>query len=481
MEIRPIQVSVDAAGVIEPEITVEVKSKASGEILAIHAETGDVVEAGFLLVEVDQRVPRNTLAETEASLVAARARRDIAETQMERSRTLFGTGTLTETEFEQSQLEFANAEAEVIGSQVALENARIAMDDTQVRAPITGTIIQKSVEPGTVISSPTRDVAGGTVLLRMADLTTVHVRTLVDETDIGKINPGMPTHVVVAAYPNQPFDGNVLKIEPLAIVEQNVTMFAVLIRLENRGNLLKPGMNADVEIRIASRDAVAVVPTMALRADSDVPAAAVMLGLEEAQLRSVLGRASEALRHEAGGGERAAPPAPLRALLSKRRGGEPLSAEEQAQLGAALGAVGRPEGGFSDEPGRSPDARGTDYQFGGDYWVVALRGGQPVPVPVRTGVTDLEYTEIVAGLGRKSRCSCCRARVCSSSRKRCSSSSPTDFPPRPSSRPPAAAARRRPPWRAPTGGAALRLACKISTLAPSPFLEASISRESNHS
>ncbi|MCY3730052.1 MAG: efflux RND transporter periplasmic adaptor subunit, partial [Rhodospirillaceae bacterium] len=237
VETRPIQVSVDAAGVIEPEITVEVKSKASGEILAIHAETGDVVEGGFLLVEVDQRVPRNTLAETEASLVAARARRDIAETQMERSSTLFGTGTLTETEFEQSQLEFANAEAEVIRSEVALENARIAMDDTQVRAPITGTIIQKSVEPGTVISSPTRDVAGGTVLLRMADLTTVHVRTLVDETDIGKIKPGMPTRVVVAAYPNQPFEGSVLKIEPLAIVEQNVTMFAVLIRLENRGNL----------------------------------------------------------------------------------------------------------------------------------------------------------------------------------------------------------------------------------------------------
>ena len=124
-----------------------------------------------------------------------------------------------------------------------------------------------------------------------------------------------------------------------------------------------------------------------------------MLGLEEAQLRSFLGRGSEARRDEAGGGERAVPPAPVHALLSKRRSGQPLSAEEQAQLGAALRAVGRPEGAFSDEPARSADARGTDYQFGGDYWVVALRGGQPVPVPVRTGVTDLEYTEIVTGLG----------------------------------------------------------------------------------
>ena len=73
-----------------------------------------------------------------------------------------------------------------------------------MRAPITGTIILKNVEPGTVISSPTQDVSGGTILMLMADLTSVQVRTLVDETDIGKIRPGMTTRVTVAAYPNQP-------------------------------------------------------------------------------------------------------------------------------------------------------------------------------------------------------------------------------------------------------------------------------------
>lgn len=392
VETRPIQVSVDAAGVIEPEITVEVKSKASGEILAIHAETGDVVEAGFLLVEIDQRVPRNTVAEAEASLVAAQARRAIAETQMERSRTLFGSGTVTETEYEQAQLEFANSEAQVIGGEVALENARIAMDDTEVRAPISGTLIEKPVEQGMVISSPIRDVAGGTILLRMANLTTVLVRTLVDETDIGKIRPGMPTQVTMAAYPNQPFEGEVLKIEPQAIVEQNVTMFAVLIRLENRGSLLMPGMNADVEIKIASRDSVVAVPTMALRADSDIPAVAVMLGIEEAQLRDALGRSSEGADDDAVAGEAVLELTQLRTLVSKRRSGEALSPQEESQLRAAMqhlsngaAAVGRRN-------------IGTDYQFGGDYWAVALRNGEPVPVPVRTGVTDLEYSEVIAGL-----------------------------------------------------------------------------------
>ncbi|NNC63910.1 MAG: efflux RND transporter periplasmic adaptor subunit [Gammaproteobacteria bacterium] len=394
VETRPIEVTVDAAGVIEPETLVEVKSKASGEILAIYAETGDVVEAGFLLVEVDQRTPRNQLAEAEAGLVAARARREIAQTQMERAETLYGSGTLTQTDFEQSQLEFANAEADVIGKQVALENARIAMDDTEVRAPITGTIIERRVEPGTVISSPTRDVAGGSILLRMADLSSVQVRTLVDEIDIGKIRPGMNTRVTVAAYPNQPFEGTVLKIEPQAILEQNVTRFAVLIRLQNRGDLLMPGMNAEVEIQIASRDSVPTIPTMALRVPDDITATAAMLGLPEEQLRGQLG--------ELGTGAGGASPAPagqeqIRALFMKQRNGEALTADEQALLAQARSR--RQAGGGGGMGGGPGGGRSTSaYQFGGDFWVVALRGGEPMARAVRTGVTDLSYSEIVAGL-----------------------------------------------------------------------------------
>jgi HlyD family secretion protein len=411
VETRAIEVTVDAAGVIEPEVTVEVKSKASGEILAVHADTGDVVQAGSLLVEVDQRTPRNRFAQAEADLVAARARRAIAETQMERSKTLYGTGTLTEFEYEQSQLEYANAEAAVIGMEVALENARIAMDDTQVRAPITGTIIQRQVEPGNVISSPTQDVSGGSVLLQMADLTTVRVRTLVDETDIGKIRQGMAARVIFAAYPNQPFEGQVLKIEPQAIVEQNVTMFAVLIRLENRGDLLKPGMNAEVRIQIASRDSVPVVPTMALRADSDIPTTALMLGIAESELREMLSASvpegvvpdrEQPVQQRPTGRYSQLPDdvdiSQMQPILAKRRNGETLTAEEQALIEQLQSRFQQSGGGMGGGRNARETVSTTDYQFGGSYWVVTTQDGETVPVSVQTGLTDLEYSEIVAGL-----------------------------------------------------------------------------------
>ena len=443
-----IRVTVEAAGVIEPETTVEVKSKASGEILTVHAETGDVVDAGTLLVEVDKREPRNRLAEVEANLVAARARRTIAETQMERAETLFQSGTLTESDFEQSQLEFANSQAQVVSAEVALENARISMDDTDVRAPITGTVIEKAVEPGMVISSPTQAVSDGTILMKMANLDSVQVRTLVDETDIGKIRPDMATTVTVAAYPNQPFEGVVLKIEPLAIVEQNVTMFAVLIRLENRGGLLMPGMNADVEIEIADRQSVAAVPTAALRAEADFESTAAMLGMTDVEFRAALGQeepdAASPPRNvlSLAGREIELPEgvdaAAVQAAIEKRTSGGALTADERAMLrpimqqmfadggppagfgggrgaqdgGFGGGGLGGPPGGgfggggFGGAPGEGFDGGGrrastpsvTSYQFGGEYWVIAVRDGAPVPVTVQTGLTDLRYTEIVAGL-----------------------------------------------------------------------------------
>ncbi len=428
VETRSIQVTVDAAGVVEPESTVEVKSKASGEVLAVRAETGDVVEAGSLLVEIDKRTPRNRLAETEAALSAAQARRKIAQTQMERAASLFKSQTLTQADYEQTQLEFANAESQVVSSTVAVENARITLEDTDVRAPITGTIIEKTVEPGTVIASTTQNVSGGTTLMKMANLATVQVRSRVDETDIGKIQPGMRTRVTVAAYPNQPFDGEVLKIEPQALVEQNVTQFSVLIKIENRGGLLKPGMNAEVEIEIANHDGVPAVPTAALRASSDVPLTAAMLGMKEETLRKQLwpegGPLGQAKNVVTLGGRQielpaGVDPAKVTAIMQKRQSGQELTAEERTLMRTVFeqgggnfrsggGAGGPPGGGGGFVPGGQqgaarqgagrPAARATDYLFGGEYWVVALRGNETVPVVVKTGLTDLEYSEVVSGL-----------------------------------------------------------------------------------
>ncbi len=365
---RDIVVSVEAAGVIEPVLTVDVKSKASGEILSFDAETGDRVAEGTTLVQIDERTPTNNLAQNEALLEAAIARRTIAQSQADRAQTQFEAKTISKADQEQANLELANAKAEVVRFQVAVENARIALEDTVVRAPITGTIIEKMVEKGQVISSPTMDVGGGSVLMRMADLSSVQLNILVNEADVGKVTPGQPVTITVTAFPNQPFKGLVKKIEPQAQSQSTVTTFPVLVVLENKFGLLRPGMNADVEIRIEEKYDVLAVPTMALRTVGDIPISAQLVGMTEDQVRDQLGMS----RKPKSGGKKGIRSGPNGNRKPNRRPGQSR---------------------------RGPQQKESGYDFSNRYWVFrTLEDGSYEAVNVVTGLTDLEYNEVLEGL-----------------------------------------------------------------------------------
>ena len=199
VEQRDIVVSAQATGAIQPDTTVEVKSKASGEILQLLAETGQVVKRGSPLVRIDPRNARNLLAQAQADLDVAKAQLANATSQKRRADELFKSQSITEQEHEQALLDFANATAAVVRARVSVDNAKIQLEDTDVRAPVTGTIIEKDVERGAVIASATTNVSVGTTLLKMANLDLVQVRTLVDETDVGKVQPGQLATVTVDA------------------------------------------------------------------------------------------------------------------------------------------------------------------------------------------------------------------------------------------------------------------------------------------
>ena len=412
VELRDIRVFVEAAGAVEPLRTVELKSKASGEILEINAENGDRVERSTLLVRIDERIPTNNLAQAEAALKAAESRQSIAKLQMERAEMLVADNTITDSDFEEAALSLSEAEAQLVRARVDVENARIALGDTDVLAPIDGTIIERNVEPGQVISSPTQDVGGGTLLLRMADLRRVLVRTRVDETDIGKINAGMQAQVKVAAYPNREFTGNVEKIEPLAVVEQNVTMFSVLILLDNPESLLLPGMNAEVEIKIAEELEAPAVPMAALRTIDDIEATAHMLNWPYSNLHDAVMKE----REETGDDEQAILPAQARpdaresARQQNRTGQSPqLSPRQRETMRRAMGEamrnqprrVGRPWSGGARPgggPGRRFQRQQPEYDFASEYWVLVMRDDGPAPAWVRTGLSDFEHSVVITGL-----------------------------------------------------------------------------------
>src|SRR2546422_6182227 len=295
------------------------------------------------------------------------------------------------------------------------------MEDTQVRAPITGTGLELDAVLGTVISSPTNDVGGGRVILKIANLDTVQVSALVDETDVGNVRAGVPVTITVDAYPNRRFDGRVLKIEPQAQVNQNVTMFPVDGNILNPDHLLKPGMDTQVEIHIGQRQGVLAVPNAALRTPRDVGSAANVLGLDSTTVQRELAAAPATPGPQAsadtalsdGGKLHAAEPPKggatfttrdgrtitlppgvtpeqVRAVFGKMRGGGALTPAEQALLARLRGQSQQQSAGGSTTSGA-----------GGSYIVFVRRAGQIVPGSIPTGLTALGYIEGTRGLARQ--------------------------------------------------------------------------------
>ena len=281
---QTLDVSIEASGAIEAISSVEIKSKASGEVLFLGAEVGDSVNKGSTLAQIDQRTANNIVDQTLSDLEAAKVRLVNAESQYERGKELHKNSSISDKDFEDIKENYAQAKSTVVRTEVSFENAKISLDDTLVKSPISGTIISRPVEVGQVISSPTSAFGEGSILMTMADLSKVRVRALVDEIDVGKVRLGQSVSIKVAAYRDKEFIGTVTKIEPKAYIQQNVTTFPVLIDIDNKENLLLIGMNTDVVIQILNKDVSLSVPTMSLRTRKDIYSAASILNIQKDEI-----------------------------------------------------------------------------------------------------------------------------------------------------------------------------------------------------
>ena len=276
---RDIVIDAQASGVVEPINVVEVKSKAGGVITRVPVETGTLVKRGDLLVQVDTRDVNNQLEQAQADLDAAQEKYNVSVQQKKRSDDMFAAKVITAQEHETAALDLRNSNTALVRARTALDLAKQRVEDATVTAPSAGTIIERTISEGMVIASATGSVSGGTTLMKMADLTRVRVRALFNESDIGLVRGGQIANVNVDAYQNRPFTGTVEKIEPQAVIQQNVTMFPVLITLNNEEGLLKPGMNGEVTVTVSELPNVIAVPNDAVRQTREAATFAVMLNL----------------------------------------------------------------------------------------------------------------------------------------------------------------------------------------------------------
>jgi HlyD family secretion protein len=188
-----------------------------------------------------------------------------AQAQLRQARANRLNNSIRLTQIEQAKASGARAQA-------SMTNAQVQLNDTRVTAPRDGVILKKYVEEGTFISSGISFNSTGTTILQLGDISRMYVDVTVDETDVASVEMDQKVDVVLDAYATSPIEGKVVKIEPQATVEQNVTTVHVRVEVDNSSavyRLLKPGMNATCEFIVDRKEDVIACPNEALRTKAD--------------------------------------------------------------------------------------------------------------------------------------------------------------------------------------------------------------------
>lgn len=259
------QIIVTASGIVQPIDRIEIKSKASGRVEELPIEEGDYIEKGALIARLDQTDVQAELEQARADLEIAEVELRTARNSFDRKEKLFELSLISPEERDEAELMLAQAKGKIVRARTRLPQAEVNFSETIVRAPIGGLILQKYVEKGQIITSGISNVGGGTPIVDIADMRSVYIKAGIDEIDVGKIGVGQMANVKTEAYPQKHFRGAIIRVLPEARVEQNVTLFDVVIEVENESGKLKSGMNATVEITITREENVLLVATMVLQ------------------------------------------------------------------------------------------------------------------------------------------------------------------------------------------------------------------------
>lgn len=256
---------VSASGVVRPIDRIEIKSKASGRIDELPIEEGDFVQKGSLICKLDPTDIQSDVDQARADLDIAEAELKQARNTFRRRSQLFEKNLISQEELDETDLALAQARGRMVRARTGLSQAELRLSETTVKSPIDGIILKKLVEAGQIIASGISNVSGGTAIVALADMERVHIEAGVDEIDVGKVVIGQWAVVVAEAYPHQTFFGHIKRISPEARVEQNVTLFDVVVEVENGEGKLKSGMNATVEITVIEKPDILLAPAMALQ------------------------------------------------------------------------------------------------------------------------------------------------------------------------------------------------------------------------
>jgi len=354
-----LELTVIADGTLSPTRSVTIGSELSGTVRQVMVDVNDSVEKGQVLLELDTAKLAAQVQRSRASLASARAKVEQAAATVDEAKArlkryeevarLSGGKVPSAAEFDTARATLARARADEAVARANVEDgmAALSTDETNlskasIRAPIAGVVLARSVEPGQAVAATLQAV---TLMTLAEDLSQLQLEVMVDEADVGAVQPGQSATFTVSAYPSRDYPARIARVDFGSTTTDSVVTYVALLEVDNGDRSLRPGMTASATIRAIERHDVLRVPNTALRF---TPAQAAP-------------DANSSASSSSGG--------ILSRLMPRRPQGAPRSAR----------------------PSRNADGVGGVREI----WV--LRDGVAHPVTVTTGISDGRLTEITGG------------------------------------------------------------------------------------
>ena len=254
--------TVSANGTLNPVVLVNVGTQVSGTVTRLFVDFNDKVEKGQALLELDQSLLAAQSRQSQANVGNVAATLDLARANEARMRELFAQEYVSRQELDQAVQARKSAEAQLAQAKAAADKDRVNLGYTVIRSPVSGIVIDRVVDLGQTVAASYQTP----VLIKIAqDLSEMRIDSSFAEADIGKIQHGQKVRFTVDAFPDRSFTGEVQQIRMNPTTTQNVVTYNVRVSLANPDHILLPGMTAYVNIGVAQRKDVLLVPNAALR------------------------------------------------------------------------------------------------------------------------------------------------------------------------------------------------------------------------
>ena len=425
---------VSTAGPVRALVTVSVGSQLSGQVDDVRVDFNSEVKPGDILATLDSKTFSAKVAQAKADLAAAEAALanqqaamnkseavlQAAETNVARQQALAEKRLSPQLTYETAlrdrdvakadiavmEAQVASARATIQQRQASLDQATIDLERAEIRSPIDGTVISRTVDPGQTVAASLQ----APELFKIAqDLSRIRIEAQVNEADVGAVGEGNAATFTVDAYPDRQFEGRVTQVRLAATEISSVVTYTVIIEADNPGRKLFPGMTANVVILSATRDGVLRISNDALRFKPKIAAA-------ETQARG-------GDRGAGGGGDRTG------RMVERLKTEVELTDEQQAAVKQVLEKLGQEaressQGSLMGGPGDPiafrqkatarieqalgptlTEAQRTKFQRWKDgrettrfatVWVLGA-SNTPERRNIRTGIADDQFTEVLGG------------------------------------------------------------------------------------